>query len=49
MALRRSDMRPNSSDLPCGAFLSELLFRYSFLGCVGLDFDDETRGPSRKA
>ena len=30
MALRRSGMRPNSSDLLCGAFLPELLFRYSF-------------------
>jgi hypothetical protein len=34
MALRRSGMRPNSSDLPC---------------CVGLDFDDEARGPSEES
>jgi len=42
-------MQPNIADLPAGALLPELMFRYSFPGCVGLDFDDPTRGPSEES
>lgn len=42
-------MEPNRSDLPGGALLPELLFRYSFPGAVGLDFDDATASPESLA
>ena len=49
VAFSATGMQPNTADLPGGAFLPELLFRYSFPGCVGLDFDDPARGPSEES
>jgi predicted AlkP superfamily phosphohydrolase/phosphomutase len=49
VAFSATGMRANIADLPGGAFLPELLFRYSFPGCVGLDFDDPARGPSEES
>jgi predicted AlkP superfamily phosphohydrolase/phosphomutase len=39
-------MGQNHADLPAGAFLPELLLRYSFPGAAGLDFDDPSRPAS---
>jgi predicted AlkP superfamily phosphohydrolase/phosphomutase len=39
-------MEDNRSDLPSSAILPELMFRYSFPGQVGLDFDPAQLSPS---
>lgn len=49
VAFSATGMQPNTADLPGGALLPELLFRYSFPGCVGLDFANPARGPSEES